>query len=144
MDHPGASAGALAAIAPHRVAECRMRVTQIALWNSLPVPAFLLDGLDIITDINPAAEQFLNTSARKLQGALVFDALAIDAPLQTALARVRGDHSAVFVKNVDVSGPHTAPVLSAPGSPGAPSRLVLSTRLAGCGSPRGSRTGATR
>ncbi|MGR3342843.1 MAG: two-component system sensor histidine kinase NtrB [Paracoccaceae bacterium] len=87
-----------------------MSVTHDALWNSLPVPAFLLDGLDIITDINPAAEQFLNTSARKLRGALVFDAIAIDAPLQTALARVRGDHSAVFVKNVDVSGPHTAPV----------------------------------
>ncbi len=87
-----------------------MSLSSDALWNSLPVPAFLLDGGDIITDINPAGEQFLNTSARKLTGARVFDSLAIDAPLERALARVRGDHSAVFVKNVDVAGAHTAPV----------------------------------
>ncbi len=87
-----------------------MSVLPETLWSSLPVPAFLLDIGDFITEINPAAEQFLNTSARKLIGAPVFDKLAIDAPLEEAFARVRRDHSVVFIKNVDVSGGNSAPV----------------------------------
>lgn len=80
------------------------------IWNSLPVPAFLLTGDDLISDINPAAEQFLNTSAKNLIGAPVFDKLAIDAPLEGAFSRVRGDLSALFINNVDVSGGNSPPV----------------------------------
>ena len=58
------------------------------VWASLPVPAFLLSEDDGIADINPAAEQFLNTSAKNLRGAPVFDKLAIDAPLEGAFQRV--------------------------------------------------------
>ena len=80
------------------------------LWNSLPVPAFVIDAHDVISAINPAAEQFLNTSARRLEGMPVFDKLAIDAPLDGVLARVRDTLSPVFVKNVDVTGGNSAPV----------------------------------
>ncbi len=80
------------------------------LWNSLPVPAFVADAQDVIRAINPAAEQFLNLSARRLVGSPILDRLAIDAPLEGALARVRADHSAVFIKNADVSGGNSAPV----------------------------------
>jgi len=86
-----------------------MMPTQDALWNSLPVPGLLLDGTDRITDINPAAELFLNISARKLQGSPVFDRLAIDAPLEGTLQRVRSDGAPVFVKNVDVTGGNAPP-----------------------------------
>ncbi len=81
-----------------------------AIWNSLPVPAFLLDERDAIAEINAAAEQFLNASARSLRGAPVFDRLAIDAPLDSAFRRVRDDHSVLFVNNVDVSGGQAAPL----------------------------------
>ena len=80
------------------------------VWASLPVPAFLLAEDDGIADINPAAEQFLNTSAKHLKGAPVFDRLAIDAPLEGAFQRVRNDNSVLFINNVDVSGGNTAPV----------------------------------
>jgi len=80
------------------------------VWVSLPVPAFLLSQDDLIHDINPAAEQFLNTSAKSLKNAPVFDKLAIDAPLDGAFQRVRDDHSVLFINNVDVSGGNTAPV----------------------------------
>ncbi len=80
------------------------------LWNSLPVPAFVIGARDVISAINPAAEQFLNTSARRLEGLPVFDKLAIDAPLDGVLARVRETLSPVFVKNVDVTGGNSAPV----------------------------------
>ena len=80
------------------------------VWASLPVPAFLLAEDDGIADINPAAEQFLNMSAKHLKGAPVFDKLAIDAPLEGAFQRVRNDNSVLFINNVDVSGGNTAPV----------------------------------
>ncbi len=38
------------------------------VWASLPVPAFLLAEDDGIADINPAAEQFLNTSRQAPDG----------------------------------------------------------------------------
>ncbi|SFP60104.1 two-component system sensor histidine kinase NtrB [Tranquillimonas alkanivorans] len=87
-----------------------MNAMSDTLWASLPVPAFLLDPGDIISEINPAAEQFLNASARALRGSPVFDKLAIDAPLDDAFGRVRNDHSALFINNVDVSGGNRAPV----------------------------------
>ncbi len=80
------------------------------VWASLPVPAFLLSADDGIADINPAAEQFLNASARSMIGAPVFDKLAIDAPLEGAFERVRTDNSVLFINNVDVSGGNTAPI----------------------------------
>jgi two-component system nitrogen regulation sensor histidine kinase GlnL len=81
-----------------------------AVWASLPVPAFVLSAADTITEVNPAAEQFMNTSVKSLLGAPVFDRLAIDAPLEGALRRVRVDQSALFINNVDVSGGNSAPV----------------------------------
>ena len=60
-----------------------------ALWNSLPVPALLLAPDDTIAEINPAAEAFLNLSARALTGAYLWDKVMIDAPLEAAFAKAR-------------------------------------------------------
>ncbi len=87
-----------------------MNILPNSLWNSLPVPSFILDNADNFSNINPAAELFLNVSAQKLLGTPAFDRLAIAAPLEATLERVRNGHSAVFVKNVDVSGGQTAPM----------------------------------
>ncbi len=80
------------------------------LWASLPVPAFLLDPGDVIAEVNPAAESFLNTSARSLKGAPVFDKLAIDAPIEESFRRVRSDQALLFINNVDVSSGEKPPV----------------------------------
>ncbi|WP_099823575.1 two-component system sensor histidine kinase NtrB [Oceaniglobus indicus] len=80
------------------------------LWASLPMPALLLDPADTIAEINPAAELFLNASARSLRGAPVFDRLAIDAPLEQAFSRVRRDHGALFINTVDIGTGHAPPV----------------------------------
>lgn len=81
-----------------------------ALWASLPVPAFLLNGDDTIADTTPAAEHFLNMSARSLEGRSIWDKLTIDAPLEEAFARVRRDQSGLFINNVDVGGGNRPPV----------------------------------
>lgn len=81
-----------------------------AVWNSLPIPAFLLDPGDNIAEVNPAAELFLNLSARAMRDQPVFDTLAIDAPLEGAFARVRSDQSALFINTVDVGSGERPPV----------------------------------
>ena len=81
-----------------------------ALWNSLPVPALLLGADDSIADSNPAAEEFLNLSSKALHGALVWDKVMIDAPLETAYARARDRRGSLFVNDVDVGSGERAPV----------------------------------
>lgn len=79
------------------------------LWTSLPVPVFLLDAEDRISQANPAAETFLNTSARALEGAPVWDTVMIDAPLEEAFARVRDGQAPLFVNDVLVGGGNRPP-----------------------------------
>jgi len=101
------------------------------LWAALPIPAVLIGADDAIADINPAAEGFLNASARSVSGAPVLDRFAIDAPLGGALARVRADQSPLFINTVDVSGGNGAPVVCniqiAPMPTGAGQLLMLLT-----------------
>ncbi len=87
-----------------------MNKFQENLWLALPVPAFLLDPGDIIAEVNPAGESFLNTSARSLRGMPMFDVLAIDAPLDDEFQRVRKDQASLFMNTVDVGSGNRAPV----------------------------------
>lgn len=82
------------------------------LWLSLPIPAFLIDPGDVIAEVNPAAESFLNASVRSVRGAPLFDILAIDSPIDDAFRRVRQDQSSLFMNNVDVGTGNTRPVRS--------------------------------
>ncbi|WP_071675025.1 two-component system sensor histidine kinase NtrB [Nioella nitratireducens] len=72
------------------------------LWTSLPIPAVILDPEDRIADVNAAAEQFLNASAKGLAGYPVWDKIFVDAPLEEAFARVRSGQAPLFVNAVDV------------------------------------------
>jgi two-component system nitrogen regulation sensor histidine kinase GlnL len=80
-----------------------MRLDAETLWASLPLPAFLVDADDRIESINPAAEQFMNASARGLAGQPLWDRLMVDAPLDGAFARVRENRAMLFVNDVDVT-----------------------------------------
>ena len=83
----------------------------IAIWASLPVPGFVVDPDNRIADTNPAAESFLNESARSLNGAPVLDRLAIDAPLEEAFLRVRQNLAPIFVNSVEITAGIAAPVV---------------------------------
>ncbi|WP_444451675.1 two-component system sensor histidine kinase NtrB [Rhodobacter capsulatus] len=80
------------------------------IWNSLPLPALMLDVNDRVIEINPAAELFLNLSARALKGQALGERLAISAPLEEIFARVRKNRSALFVNDVDLTTGERAPV----------------------------------
>ncbi|HCP81783.1 MAG TPA: PAS domain-containing sensor histidine kinase [Octadecabacter sp.] len=81
-----------------------------ALWNSLPVPALLLNRDDMIAQSNPAAEAFLNLSAKVLVGASVWDKVMIDAPLEAAYARASENRTSLFVNDVDVGSGERLPM----------------------------------
>ena len=85
-------------------------IVDAALWSSLPVPTLLLSPDDTVTDVNPAAEAFLNLSARALKGAGVWDKVMVDAPLEEAFARARANQSSLFVNDVDVGSGERAPM----------------------------------
>ena len=85
-------------------------IVDAALWISLPVPTLLLSPDDTVTDVNPAAEAFLNLSARALKGAGVWDKVMVDAPLEEAFARARANQSSLFVNDVDVGSGERAPM----------------------------------
>ncbi|WP_295531126.1 ATP-binding protein [uncultured Thioclava sp.] len=80
------------------------------IWNSLPTPALLIDGQDRVSEVNPAAELFLNISAKSLRGQAIGERLAISAPLEEIFARVRSNRASLFVNDVEVSTGEKAPV----------------------------------
>lgn len=80
------------------------------IWSSLPLPALLIDCADRVLEINPAAEVFLNLSAKALKGQVLGERLAISAPLEEVFSRVRKNRSALFVNDVEVTTGERAPV----------------------------------
>ncbi|MBK1635048.1 two-component system sensor histidine kinase NtrB [Rhodovulum adriaticum] len=87
-----------------------MTLDQDAIWTALPIPTFLLDAEDKVAAINPAAELFMNATIKGLRGVPVFDRIAVDAPLDEAFARVRANHAALFINDVDVTAGTRPPV----------------------------------
>ncbi|MDF1726983.1 MAG: ATP-binding protein [Sulfitobacter sp.] len=88
-------------------------ISDSSIWASLPIPAILVTPEDTIADINPAAEGFFNASARSLVGTPVWDAVAVDYPIDPAFARARENETALFVNDVDVGSGQRAPQKSA-------------------------------
>ncbi len=80
------------------------------IWNMLPMPALIVDSRDRIVGVNSIAENFAMTSARALQGEVIWDRISIDAPLEEAFARARANSTPLFVNDVDVGTSHTVPV----------------------------------
>ncbi|MBO9466776.1 PAS domain-containing protein [Tropicibacter sp. R15_0] len=81
------------------------------IWSSLPVPAVLIDPDERIGGVNPAAEGFMNSSAKSLLGHPIWDRIHVDAPLEESFARARDHGTALFVNDVDVGTGNRAPLV---------------------------------
>jgi len=73
-----------------------------AIWSSLPVPAFLIDGEGQTVAANPAAEVFLNLSERAIRRRPLAGWLSGGIDLPAICARVRANRSDLFVSDVAV------------------------------------------
>ena len=69
------------------------------IWASLPVPGIILAVDDTIVGVNPAAEEFLFSSARAVCGVRVWDVVQVEAPIETAMQRMRRDATPLFVND---------------------------------------------
>jgi two-component system nitrogen regulation sensor histidine kinase GlnL len=76
-----------------------------SIWASLPMPAILIDASNNILDVNPAAEIFLNASAKAVIGGMVTHRLPTDTQLVDAFQRCRTNQSEVYINDVDFRGP---------------------------------------
>ncbi len=85
-------------------------IQDAALWNSLPVPALLLNHDDRIVDSNPAAEAFLNLSNKSLVGAVVWAKLSVAADIAGPFGRARENRTSLFVNDVDVGSAERSPM----------------------------------
>ena len=85
-------------------------IDSAALWASLPLPALVIGPDGAIADVNPAAETFLNTSRKSLMNQPLLDRLAIDAPMENAIARTRAHLSPLFISEADITTGERAPV----------------------------------
>lgn len=107
------------------------------IWTSLPIPTILISPQDTILDINPAAEGFLNASARSVTGFPVWDTIAVDYPLEPSFSRARESDTALFVNDVDVGSGQRAPQKSAleiaplSGKPGHMLMMISPRELSG-------------
>ncbi len=108
-----------------------------SIWASLPVPAFIIDAEDRITDVNSAGEGFLNASRKSVLSHPVWDQLAVDAPLEEAFLRARQQGTPLFVNDVDVGSGSRAPLQCAlqiaplMGHPGSMIMIISPRELAG-------------
>lgn len=85
-----------------------------AIWAALPVPAFLSGlraGRETILDVNPQAELFMGVSAAALKGEPLFDRLAIDAPVDEAVARARANRAPIFINDAETCTGDRAPTV---------------------------------
>ena len=73
------------------------------VWSSLPFPALLINPEDVITEANPAAEGFFNTSGKSLCGKSIWKQLVVGVPLEESFARVKQFLTPLFVNDVEVS-----------------------------------------
>ncbi|MEO0390512.1 MAG: ATP-binding protein [Pseudomonadota bacterium] len=107
------------------------------LWASIPVPAVRIDDRNRITDINPAAEGFLNVSAKSIYGTPIWDAVNVDAPIEDSFARARANGTPLFVNDVDVGSGQRAPlqcglqIAPLQGAPGDMLVIISPRELAG-------------
>ncbi|WP_299983062.1 nitrogen regulation protein NR(II) [uncultured Ruegeria sp.] len=108
-----------------------------SIWTSLPVPAFVIDPDDRITDVNSAGEGFLNASRKAVIGHPVWDQIAVDAPLEEAFLRARQQGTPLFVNDVDVGSGNRAPLQCAlqiaplVGHPGSMIMIISPRELSG-------------
>jgi two-component system nitrogen regulation sensor histidine kinase GlnL len=82
-----------------------------SIWTALPVPAIITDADHQITQVNGAAETFLNASSRGLRGHAVWDKLPSDVPLEAAILRMRTTLAPVSLYDVTVGSGARTPVV---------------------------------
>jgi two-component system nitrogen regulation sensor histidine kinase GlnL len=68
-----------------------------SIWSSLPNPALIVDEKNLVVNINPMAEAFLNMSEKTIRGTDIENNLFFDFSFSETLTKVRTSNSKVFM-----------------------------------------------
>ena len=87
-----------------------MNVDYEKVWMSIPLPSVVLNGDDIVVQVNPPGEGFLNASSKSLKNKRIWDLIEIDASLEDSYKKVKKFHSPLFITDVKVGANGRDPV----------------------------------
>ena len=73
-----------------------------AVWNALPMPAFMLDGEDRVRDANGPAEGFVNRSTKAMTGLDLPRLMTLEGGLSAATARVRRNDASLTLHETTI------------------------------------------
>ena len=80
------------------------------VWMSIPLPSVVLNSDDIVVEVNPPGEGFLNASSKSLKNKSIWDLIEIDASLEESYNKVKKFNSPLFITDVKVGANGRDPV----------------------------------
>ena len=87
-----------------------MKVDYEKVWMSIPLPSVVLNGEDIVVEVNPPGEGFLNASSKSLKNKSIWDLIEIDASLEESYNKVKKFNSPLFITDEKVGANGRDPI----------------------------------
>ncbi len=80
------------------------------VWMSIPLPSIVLNENDIVVEVNPPGEGFLNASSKSLKNRSIWELINIGASLEESYKKVKKFNSPLFVTDVKVGANGREPI----------------------------------
>ena len=80
------------------------------VWMSIPLPSIVLNEDDIVVEVNPPGEGFLNASNKSLKNKSIWEIINIETFLEDSFKKVKKFNSPLFVTDVKVGANGREPI----------------------------------
>ena len=87
-----------------------MNIDYEKVWMSIPLPSIVLNEDDIVVEVNPPGEGFLNASNKSLKNRSIWELINIGASLEESYKKVKKFNSPLFVTDVKVGAKGREPI----------------------------------
>ena len=87
-----------------------MNIDYEKVWMSIPLPSIVLNEDDIVVEVNPQGEGFLNASSKSLKNRSIWELINIGASLEESYKKVKKFNSPLFVTDVKVGAKGREPI----------------------------------
>jgi len=87
-----------------------MNIDYEKVWMSIPLPSIVLNEDDIVVEVNPPGEGFLNASSKSLKNRSIWELINIGASLEESYKKVKKFNSPLFVTDVKVEANGREPI----------------------------------
>ncbi len=87
-----------------------MNIDYEKVWMSIPLPSIVLNEDDIVVEVNPPGEGFLNASSKSLKNRSIWELIDINTSLEENYKKVKKFNSPLFVTDVKVGANGREPI----------------------------------